>query len=263
MEIQRPVAVDRQNNPGMWNAPKLALQPRAGIAIRVDDKTAIRAGYARYTIPTEFNLSGFTGFETVSFLEPPYFGVTSYQNTAPLLARRSAADVCNPSRLESADADHRKSRGIETSDGARTALCCGTSRTSRRPYQRPAQYFNSSIRCRARLIVMRTFFIEFGHKLYNQNLNMIDPQHPVQYQNSLNQEVANPFYHYLDQTLMPGPLHNQETGVARSLLVPTRSTRALRNSAIAARVNDTFTRTQGTEGVQQGLELPVRLRVHS
>ena len=69
----------------MWNAPKLALQPRAGIAIRVNDKTSIRAGYARYTIPTEFSLSGFPGFETVSFLEPPYFGVTSYQNTAPLL----------------------------------------------------------------------------------------------------------------------------------------------------------------------------------
>ena len=41
------------SHPGMWNAPKLALQPRAGIAIRVNDKTSIRAGYARYTIPTD------------------------------------------------------------------------------------------------------------------------------------------------------------------------------------------------------------------
>ena len=50
----------------------------------------------RYTIPTEFNLSGFPGFETVSFLEPPYFGVTSYQNTAPLLQGVPQQTFSNP-----------------------------------------------------------------------------------------------------------------------------------------------------------------------
>jgi len=73
------------SHPGMWNAPKLALQPRAGIAIRLDDKTSVRVGYARYTVPTENFVSSFPGFETVSFLEPPFFGFTGLQSTAPLL----------------------------------------------------------------------------------------------------------------------------------------------------------------------------------
>jgi hypothetical protein len=36
----------------------------------------------------------------------------------------------------------------------------------------------------------------------------------------LSQDVANPFYHYLSQTLMPGPLYNQKTVSLGSLLVP-------------------------------------------
>ena len=55
------------SHPGMWNAPKVALQPRVGIAIRVDDNTSLRAGYARYTIPTEFNLSGVPRFRNRQF----------------------------------------------------------------------------------------------------------------------------------------------------------------------------------------------------
>ena len=35
----------------MWNAPKLNLQPRLGIAYRINDKTAVRFGYALYTFP--------------------------------------------------------------------------------------------------------------------------------------------------------------------------------------------------------------------
>ena len=64
-------------------------QPRVGFAYRLNDNTAIRFGYARYSVPTEFNFaatpSGVTGYESLSFLEPPYNGINSIQNTAPLL----------------------------------------------------------------------------------------------------------------------------------------------------------------------------------
>ena len=43
LEVEWSLAMDRLSHPGMWDAPKIALQPRAGIAFRVDDKTAIRA----------------------------------------------------------------------------------------------------------------------------------------------------------------------------------------------------------------------------
>ena len=54
------------------------------------------------------------GFETVSFLEPPYFGVTSYQNTAPLLQGVPQQTFSNPfPGVESAAADPRQRRGNE------------------------------------------------------------------------------------------------------------------------------------------------------
>ena len=82
------------SHPGMWNAPKVALAPRAGIAFRIDDRTVLRAGYARYVIPTEFNFTAapIAGFEDINFLEPPFFGMTGYQQVAPLLQWRPAID---------------------------------------------------------------------------------------------------------------------------------------------------------------------------
>ena len=67
----------------MFNPQKLALQPRVGIAYRIDDKTAFRFGYARYLTPYEMNiaLAPVSGYETVGFLEPPFLGMTGYQNT--------------------------------------------------------------------------------------------------------------------------------------------------------------------------------------
>ena len=206
-------------NRGMWNAPKLALQPRAGIAIRVNDTTSIRAGYARYTIPTEFNLSGFPGFETVSFLEPPYFGVTSYQNTAPLLQGVPQQTFSNPFPSSNPLLPILgKQAGTNVGRGQNGALLW---------YQQDFQKaYNDRINVSVQhqfpgqVVVMATYFTNFGHQLYNKALNNIDPQIQLKYQNRLNESVANPFYHYLDRTLMPGPLYNQQTVSLGSLLVP-------------------------------------------
>src|SRR3954452_4186165 len=88
------------SNPGMWQTQKLNLQPRVGFAYRLTDTTAIRFGYAMYTVPTEFNFAstppGVTGYEALNFLEPPYLGLTSLQNTAPLLNGVPQATLSNP-----------------------------------------------------------------------------------------------------------------------------------------------------------------------
>ncbi len=39
------------SHPGNWNPPGVLLEPRLGMAFRVNDKTAIRAGWARYVVP--------------------------------------------------------------------------------------------------------------------------------------------------------------------------------------------------------------------
>ena len=74
------------------------LAPRAGLAFRIDDKTALRAGYARYVIPTEYNFTAapISGFEDINFLEPPFFGMTGYQFVAPLASGVPQATLSNP-----------------------------------------------------------------------------------------------------------------------------------------------------------------------
>jgi hypothetical protein len=207
------------SHPGMWNAPKLALQPRAGIAFRVNDTTSLRAGYARYTVPTEFNLSGFPGFETVSFLEPPYFGVTGYQNTAPLLQGVPQQTFSNPFPASNPLLPIAgKQAGTNVGRGQNGALLW-YKQDFKKAYN---DRLNISLEHQfpGQLVVSATYFTNFGHQLYNKALNNIDPRLQVKYQNRLNDTVPNPFYHYLNQTLMPGPIYNQQTVSLGSLLVP-------------------------------------------
>ncbi|MEO8657577.1 MAG: TonB-dependent receptor [Bryobacteraceae bacterium] len=208
-----------KESPGTWNAPKLALQPRAGFAFRVDDKTSIRAGYARYTLPTEFNLSGFTGFETVSFLEPPYFGVTSYQNTAQLLQGVPQQTFSNPFPSTNPLLPILGKAAAGNVGRGQNGSLLWYKQDFKKAYN---DRLNISFQRQmpGQVIVMASFFTNFGHQLYNKALNQIDPQVQLKYQNTLNQNVANPFYHYLDQTVMPGPLYNQQTVPLSSLLVP-------------------------------------------
>jgi hypothetical protein len=70
------------------------------------------------------------------------------------------------------------------------------------------------------IVVSGTYFLNIGNQQYTKALNQINPALQTQYQNQLNQQVANPFYHYLNQTLMPGPLYNQQQVSLGSLLVP-------------------------------------------
>ena len=114
------------------------------------------------------------------------------------------------------------------------------------------------------IVLNASFFMNFGHQLYNQSLNVIDPQIQLKYQNSLNQTVANPFYHYLTPTLMPGPLYNQQTVSLGSLLVPYPQYSGLAEFGhCCARRAVQLPGIENTEGVQQRLQLPVLLRVHS
>jgi hypothetical protein len=70
------------------------------------------------------------------------------------------------------------------------------------------------------IVTSITYFVNFGNQHYNQALNNLDPRIQQQYTPAqLNASVANPFYHYQSQSLLPGPLYNQETVPLSSLLV--------------------------------------------
>ena len=207
------------NHPGMWNAPKLNLQPRFGVAYRLSDKTALRFGYAMYTIPTEYNFTAapFSGFEDVNFLEPPFFGMTQYQNTAPLLSGRPQQTIDNPFPANNPlIAPPGKAAGTNVGRGGSPLLWY-------------PKYFEKAYNHRlnitlehqfpGQIVTSLTYFVNFGNQHYTQQLNSIDPRIEQQYQNTLNTtNVANPFYHYLTPTQIPGPLYNQQQVTLGSLL---------------------------------------------
>ncbi|MGH8248364.1 MAG: TonB-dependent receptor domain-containing protein, partial [Gammaproteobacteria bacterium] len=76
------------SNRGTFNTDKTIFMPRAGIAIRVNDKTAFRAGYARYVVPPLI-----VG-NTLSRLSMPYY--SSRTTVAPLLEGIPQARLSDP-----------------------------------------------------------------------------------------------------------------------------------------------------------------------
>lgn len=207
-----------ENHPGMWNPQRLALAPRIGAAIKITDNTALRLGYARYFVPSEMILSQapVSGFETVSFLEPPYFGVKGYQNTAPLLQGVPQQTINNPYPANNPLLPIiGKGYGPNVGRGGAPLLWYpGDLKKSTN------DRFNVNFQHQFRqdIVASATFFMNRGNQHFSKTLNNLDPRIQVQQQNAISQKVANPFYNYLDSTLLPGPLRNQQTVALSSLL---------------------------------------------
>jgi hypothetical protein len=214
-------AFTSSSHPGMFNAQNLALQPRVGLAYRLDDKTALRFGYARYLTPYEMNiaLAPVSGYETVGFLEPPFLGMTGYQNTLGTLQGVPQETISNPYPASTNPLLPilGKAYGGNLGRGGQPLLWYNQNQQKARNDR-----FNFNIQRQIvnQIVVSGTYFLNIGNQQYTKALNQINPALETQYQNQLNTQVANPFYHYLNQTLMPGPLYNQQTVSLGSLLVP-------------------------------------------
>ncbi|MDQ6665607.1 MAG: TonB-dependent receptor, partial [Acidobacteriota bacterium] len=208
------------SHPGMWDAQKLALAPRAGIAYRIDDRTVLRFGYARYLIPYEMNidLAPVSGYETVGFLEPPFLGLTGYQNTLGLLQGVPQQTISNPYPSNNPLLPILgKGYGTNLGRGGQSLLWYPQ---NNRKARNDRFNLNFQRQLQGQIVVSATYFLNLGNQQYTKNLNKIDPALQQQYQNSLNQQVDNPFYNYLTPTLFPGPLRNQRQVSLGSLLVP-------------------------------------------
>ena len=157
------------SHPGMWDPQKLALAPRVGVAIRINDRTALRVRLRPILTPSEYepDQAPVSGFETVSFLEPPYFGVKGYQNTRGSAAGRSAAD-----HLESVPAANPlmpisgKAAGHERGPGRRSSALV-SDRTSRR---RDNDRFNVNFQRQlpGQIVASFTWFLNIGNQHYTK-----------------------------------------------------------------------------------------------
>ena len=206
------------SSPGMWHPQSLAYEPRAGIAYRLNDKTSLRAGYALYFTPTEylFTTAPVSGFEDIEFLEPPLFGVTGYQYAAGLQNGIPQATLSNPFPASSPLAPIAgRAGGSNTGRGGSPLIWY--------PQNMQKEYnhrFNIQIQRElpGEIVASLSYFANIGNQHYNQALNNIDPRLEVQYQGQLNTPVNNPFYHYQNPTLVPGPWYNQPTLPLSNLL---------------------------------------------
>lgn len=208
------------SHPGMYDPQVWGLVPRVGLAYKINNTTVFRFGYARYLTPYEMNIdqAPVSGYETVGFLEPPFLGITGYQYTAPLLQGVPQETISNPYPANNPLLPILgKAYGTNLGRGGQPLLWYPLDSHKAR---NDRFNFNLQHQFRGQIVVSGTYFLNVGNQLYTQNLNNINPALQVQYQNTLNEQVPNPFYNYLNTTLIPGPLRNQQQVSLGSLLVP-------------------------------------------
>ncbi|MBC7931149.1 MAG: TonB-dependent receptor, partial [Rubrivivax sp.] len=203
-----------ENNRNAWNRKKLNLLPRLGMAYRLDDRSVIRFGYARYLSPSarirdplgDF-VEQYTGFATTTFALPNVNGLPQQRLSDPFPANR------NPVQQE-----------VGQSLGRYTNL--GNSFTLDALEQRPPINDRFSLSYQreiwGRVVLDLDYFMNRGSDLpYTVDLNMVDPEYSFTIPRSvLNQSVANPFFNILTPQLFPGSLRNQATVSVASLLRP-------------------------------------------
>ena len=254
------------DHPGCGIPQKLALAPRVGAAITIDDKTALRVGYARYYTPTEMILSQapVSGFETVSFLEPPFFGSEGFpEHDGPARGRPAADDspiLLRPPRIRCIPIN---GKGAVRTSAGEELRCFGIPADLRKPSN---DRFNVNFQRQlpGQIVASATWFMNIGNQHYTRALNNIDPNILVDQQNAVNVTVDNPFYNYLTPELFPGPLRNQKTVPLTTLLTKYPQYGGLYEVGTLRRGRALpLARIQGAEGFQQRLEFPGSLRLHS
>ncbi len=206
-------------HPGAWNPQKLALAPRIGAAIMLSENTALRVGYARYYTPHEMILSQapVSGFETVSFLEPPFFGVKGFQNTTGLLEGIPQQRISDPYPAGSNPLIPIQGQSGGGNIGRGGAPLLWYPQDLKKATN---DRFNVNIQKQlfGEIVASATWFMNIGNQHYTRALNNTDPNILVDQQNAVNVNVDNPFYNYLTPELFPGPLRNQQTIPLSTLL---------------------------------------------
>jgi hypothetical protein len=205
--------------PGVWNPQKLVFMPRIGIAYRLDDRTALRFGYAKYVQPSVYNYVGrsYGSFEALNFLQPPYPGYDAAQNPLPLANGVPQETVSNPYSNNPIVAPTGATAGAAIGLGQANIAWAGQN------YVRPVNdryNLNISRQLPGQVLLNTTFFVNRGKDLsYTWNFNQVDPRVIYQFKGATSVTVPNPFYNYLTPGQFPGPLRNQQTVPIASLLV--------------------------------------------
>jgi hypothetical protein len=201
------------SHPGMWNPQKLALAPRFGIAYKIDDRTALRFGYALYWTPTESLMSN---YDNDTFIATNLYGYNGSTNIIGSLAGIPQQTFQNPFPA-----------GLNPILGNQSGPQFGTGNEGvlewfpKNLEKAHNNRLNLNIQheFKGQFVVSGTYFTNFGSQWYTLMPNLANPVFMVNNESLLTTTVANPFYHLNNNpTLVPGTLYNQQTVGFGSLL---------------------------------------------
>jgi hypothetical protein len=212
------------DNRYIWKMQKFVFMPRLGMALRVDDKTALRVGWARFVAPSEYNFVNqgmYSGSGNMSFLEPPYMGYDSQQSPLALAQGVPQANFTDPYPTATNPLLPPKGKSYGRYFGLGVPnIVYANPNFKRLVNDRINVTFSRQIW--SRIVAEATYFVNIGHdaSLVARDINAADPR--IGYANSTQMDVSvsNPFYNYLTSTIYPGPNRNAAKVAIKTLLRP-------------------------------------------
>lgn len=196
------------SNRGSWAAQKLLFMPRAGLAYRVDDKTALRFGYARYLVPSTLT----DGLDVLGSVFYPGFEATS--RGLPLLTGVPQSRLSNPFPGGLVPVSG-KTFGRYTDLGGSPIFYNQDFRVG----VNDRINFSMQRALPGQFVLDATYFTNFGRNApVTRNLNQVDPRIGYARGSAVAANVPNPFFNKLAADKMPGQLRTQANVPVSQLL---------------------------------------------
>ncbi|MCC6591496.1 MAG: TonB-dependent receptor [Bryobacterales bacterium] len=206
------------NNPRVYPGKGNVL-PRVGLAFKLSETSAIRAGWARYAVP-------FKGAWTEGLGSIPLDGYSQSTSTLDPVQGVPRTFISNPF-----PSTNPLIEPVGTGRGRYTNLGAGASWFNQDLKRSINDRVNVSYQRQLpnQFLMDATFFMNFGHNILGSsmwggqeaiNRNMVDPNLVYTNKGAVDVAVANPFYQLLGADKMPGSLRNQQTVALRELLRP-------------------------------------------
>lgn len=202
---------------GTYRSPKNTFLPRFGIAYRLNDRTSLRFGYARYAIQPSVDFEGGINLND----NPPYPGFSQDTLVLPTIQGIPGARFSDPfpNNVNPLTPPAGTSLGRYTELGSTVTSIVWNQNLSNAMNDR----FNFSFQRQifSQIVVDATYFMNWGfNHRYQKPLNNIDPRYAFEHRNAVNARVNNPFYQILTPQKFPGGLRNQPQLAVNDLLRP-------------------------------------------
>ena len=205
------------NQRGYYIPQKNVILPRFGLAYRIDNKTALRIGYARYAVPPIQDRGSVDPLGST-----PYPGFTGTTNPLSVLQGIPRTQLSNPFPSGGTNSNplivpRGKAAGIYS------VLGTGEGDFQTQEYKQGINdriNFSLQRELVSRIMMDATFFMNLGrdHSLDTQ-INNADPRIGFAAQAATTQSVANPYFG-LANSIIPGELANSRNVPVSQLLRP-------------------------------------------